>query len=77
VAAILDGKGTLMPAFRERVTPEQVQALVLYVRSFAPRPVNAVKAEPANDFDKKMRELQDQLDGLQKQSKDAKPPSKP
>jgi len=34
--SITDGKGTLMPAFADKVNADQVQALVEYVRKFDP-----------------------------------------
>jgi len=36
VASILDGKGTLMPAYRGRVSDQQAQDLTAYVRTFGP-----------------------------------------
>jgi hypothetical protein len=75
--SILDGKGALMPAFRGRVTEDQAQDLVGYVRAFGP--VRAAQAEPPPaEFEKRMRELQDQWLELQKQLKELKtPPRKP
>ncbi len=67
VAGILDGKGTLMPAFRGRVNDEQAKDLAAYVRSFGP----AVRAETsegsASDFEKRYRALQEQWNELQRQ----------
>src|SRR5262245_31616447 len=38
VAAIRDGKpGTTMTAFKDRLTPEQIAAVVAYIRTLAPR----------------------------------------
>jgi len=34
--SITDGKGTLMPAFADKVNADQVQALVEYIRKFDP-----------------------------------------
>jgi mono/diheme cytochrome c family protein len=73
LVSILDGRGTLMPAFRGRVTDEQAQDLVAYVRAFGPvqqRPSEA----PATDFDKRFRELQRQWDELEKQLRELSPP---
>jgi hypothetical protein len=38
LASILDGKGTGMPSFREKLSADQVRALIAYVRTFAPAP---------------------------------------
>lgn len=37
-AVITSGKGRLMPAYRTRLTPEQIQALVGYIRTLSRRP---------------------------------------
>jgi ubiquinol-cytochrome c reductase cytochrome b subunit len=75
--SILDGKGTLMPAFRGRVGEEQAQDLVAYVRAFGPfRP--ATSEPPPGDFEKRFRELQDQWRELQRQLQElSAPPRKP
>jgi mono/diheme cytochrome c family protein len=36
LVSITDGKGTLMPAFADKVDTDQVQALVEYIRKFDP-----------------------------------------
>ena len=60
--------------FAQRLVPSM---LVAYVRAFAPKAAIAVKAEAAGDLDKRMRELQEQLDALKKQTKDGKQSAKP
>src|SRR5262249_44067357 len=35
--SILDGKGALMPGFRDRVSEDDAQNLVAYIRAFGPR----------------------------------------
>jgi mono/diheme cytochrome c family protein len=67
--SILLGKGTLMPAFRDRLTDDQAHALAGYVRGFLPTLIKAAAAPPS-DVDKQLRELQEQMEALQKQSKD-------
>jgi ubiquinol-cytochrome c reductase cytochrome b subunit len=76
-ASILAGKGTMMPAFRGRVTDEQAADLAAYVRAFGPeKPATAPSAEPG-DFEKQYRDLQEQWNELQKQLKELqKPPPK-
>lgn len=75
VVGILDGKGTLMPAFRGRVDEEQGQDLAAYVRAFGPVPATVPEA-PASDFEKRYRELQDQWKEWQRQLKDLSKPAK-
>jgi ubiquinol-cytochrome c reductase cytochrome b subunit len=75
--SILDGKGTLMPAFRGRVTADQAGDLSAYVRAFGPTKTTTPTV-PADEFEKRYRDLQDQWNDLQKQLKDlSKPPPKP
>jgi mono/diheme cytochrome c family protein len=42
--AIANGEGSVMPAFGEKLTPEQIDELVAYVRGFPDRPAPAVEA---------------------------------
>jgi hypothetical protein len=64
--SILDGKGTLMPAFRERINDEQAQELAVYVRNFAPSEARSpVSSEPS--FEKRFRDLQVHRRDLQRQ----------
>jgi quinol-cytochrome oxidoreductase complex cytochrome b subunit/mono/diheme cytochrome c family protein len=75
--SILEGKKTLMPAFRGRVTEEQARDLTAYVRAFGPartRPLDVA----ADDFEKRYRELQDQWHELHRQLQElSKPPPEP
>jgi mono/diheme cytochrome c family protein len=64
--SILDGKGTLMPAFRGRVAEDQAQDLVAYVRAFGPLRITQPEAA-AGDFEERFRELRDQWYELQRQ----------
>jgi ubiquinol-cytochrome c reductase cytochrome b subunit len=68
--SILDGKGTLMPAFADRVTDDQAKALVAYVRAFGPRrPKPPEGEEPSSDFEKRFQEILDQWQEWQRQLK--------
>jgi mono/diheme cytochrome c family protein len=71
--SILDGKGTLMPANRGRVTEEQAADLVAYVRAFAPGFTPAVSSTSDSDFEKQFRQLQDQWTALEKELQKMEP----
>jgi mono/diheme cytochrome c family protein len=79
VVSSLDGKGTLMPSFRGRVSDEQAKDLAAFVRAFGP-PTRAEErpeaADPSGDFDERFRLLQEQWDALQKQLKELQPPAR-
>jgi mono/diheme cytochrome c family protein len=76
--SILEGKGTLMPANRGRVTEDQASDLAAFVRSFGPQAAVAQGAPTApgaaaagtgagageDDFARKIRLLQDQWNAL-------------
>ena len=71
--SILDGKGSLMPAFRGRVSDDRAGDLVAYVRAFGPVPM-PVSQPPANEFEERFRQLEDQWNQLQKELKESAPP---
>jgi mono/diheme cytochrome c family protein len=63
--SILEGKGTQMPSFRDKVKAEQVKGLLAYVRTFGPGQQTAV--DGSSDFDQKMRRLQEEFEELKRQ----------
>jgi ubiquinol-cytochrome c reductase cytochrome b subunit len=64
--SILEGKGTLMPAFRGRFRDEQAQDLVAYIRAFGP--AEAQTGQPApSEFQKRFDALQQEWETLEKQ----------
>jgi mono/diheme cytochrome c family protein len=67
--SILDGKGSLMPANRGRVTEDEAADLKDFIRAFGPRrPAIATRAQPSDtQFDKEFRRLQEQWNALEKQ----------
>jgi mono/diheme cytochrome c family protein len=72
--SILEGRGTLMPPWNGKLTPEQARYLVLYVRSFGGPAMLATETEggaPAAlslaEFDKRIRSLRQQFYEIQKQ----------
>jgi mono/diheme cytochrome c family protein len=73
-SSILEGKGTLMPPWNGKLTPEQARDLVLYVRSFGGPAILAADTEgeaPAAlslvEFDNRIRSLRQQFDEIEKQ----------
>ena len=69
--SILEGKGTLMPANRGRVTEDQARDLAAYVRTFGPAlPVTPGSSDA--EFSEAVRRLEQQLDTLHKQLQDVK-----
>jgi cbb3-type cytochrome c oxidase subunit III len=73
--SILDGKGTLMPANRGRVTETEARDLAAYVRSFGPKGSGAVTAG-TGDFEKRFNALQSQWDELNKELGTVPPPKR-
>jgi ubiquinol-cytochrome c reductase cytochrome b subunit len=73
--SVLEGKGTLMPSFRGKVSDSQVRDLIAYVRSFGPQQPKRPRAAPASDFEFQFRQLQQQWDELEKelQARPARP----
>jgi mono/diheme cytochrome c family protein len=71
-ASILDGKGTRMPPFSERLDGWQVRELVVYLRGFAPDAIAASRAGISwdGDFEARFRQLKQELDDLQRQFKE-------
>ena len=63
--SILDGKGTLMPANRGRISEPQARDLVAYIRAFAP-PGAAAAALPTNEFQQQFEQLQRQWEALER-----------
>jgi ubiquinol-cytochrome c reductase cytochrome b subunit len=76
--SILEGKGTLMPPFRDRVRGGQINDVIAYVRAFGPAQASSPKPTRPDDFEEQLRRLQQEWDTLEKQlqelSKKPKPP---
>ena len=66
---ILEGKGTVMPAFRGKLNEAQIRDLVTYLRAFAPQPASA-SVGPETDFKRRFGQLTQELDDLKKQYQD-------
>jgi hypothetical protein len=71
--SILDGKGTLMPANRGRITEGQARDLVAYIRAFAPPGMRPPPRE-SSEFQQRFDALQRQWDALQQQLRQPPPP---
>lgn len=64
--SILDGQGKSMPAFGQRLKEEDVGALVAYIREFGPSD-SAPTSAAVNEFDRRYRLLQEELNELRQQ----------
>jgi mono/diheme cytochrome c family protein len=74
--SILDGKGTLMPAFRGRISDIEAQDLTAYIRAFGP--VRKPTEPGTSDFEKRFRQLEEEMNEWQKQLRELqRPPRKP
>jgi mono/diheme cytochrome c family protein len=73
-ASILEGRGSRMPAFHDRIDKEQAADLVVFVRAFNPVKSVAPKAPP-QDVEKRLQELQKQYQELEKQLRQPSSPS--
>jgi mono/diheme cytochrome c family protein len=65
--AILDGKGTKMPAFADRLTKKEARELAVYIRSLGPAHVGDGVAPATDDFQKRFDELKKEFQRLRKQ----------
>jgi mono/diheme cytochrome c family protein len=65
VVSILEGRGTQMPAFADRVTTGEARDLAEYVRTFAGYSGAGEKSEA--DVYERFRELQEEYERLRKQ----------
>jgi quinol-cytochrome oxidoreductase complex cytochrome b subunit/mono/diheme cytochrome c family protein len=75
VVSILNGKGSLMPAFHGRVSGDQARDLVAYLRALGPpRPTGS--EPPANDFANQFEQLQQRWNELENQLQPLAPPAK-
>jgi mono/diheme cytochrome c family protein len=73
LVSILDGKGTGMPAFQDRLSEAQVRGLVAHIRAFAPAPATGKAGSspsarvPGGGFAAQFRPLQKEFEELQRQ----------
>ena len=64
--SVSEGKGNSMPAFGDRLSEKEVQALVSHIRRFSPSEF-APASTLSGDFDRRYRLLQEELDELRQQ----------
>jgi cbb3-type cytochrome c oxidase subunit III len=77
VVSILDGKGTLMPANRGRITEVQARDVVAYLRSFGPKTLSKKGPVSESEFERSFRELEQRWNELEKKMQKSEPPKKP
>jgi mono/diheme cytochrome c family protein len=75
IVSILEGKGTNMPAFRDKVAREQTRNLVAFLRRFAPGATPQPAAAAPGDFEARFRQLMEEFEGLRRQSSFGSPPA--
>jgi hypothetical protein len=78
VASILGGKGTQMPSFRDHLGHAEARTLVAQIRAFGPGPATSASranVPAADDFESRFRQLQQQLDSLDRQSRSLSTPT--
>jgi mono/diheme cytochrome c family protein len=63
--SILDGKGTLMPANRGRVTEDQASDLIAFIRAFGGGPRPVASKPRVSDWEQKYYELEGQWNALE------------
>jgi mono/diheme cytochrome c family protein len=79
MVSILDGKGTGMPAFRDKIPRERAREIVAHIRSFAPGATSEV-ASSSNEFEAQFNKLLKEFDDIARQLRDlgaAKPAPAP
>jgi hypothetical protein len=80
VGSILEGKGSRMPAFGDRLSPAEANDLAHYVRAFAPSRTSnqAVSSEVTGavggSFAKRFRELRAEWEDLNRQFRESLSP---
>jgi mono/diheme cytochrome c family protein len=79
LVSILDGKGKHMPGYRGKLSENEARDMVAQVRDFDPaQAVRQVADPPGDDFARRFKELQDELEELKKRFRELSPgPRKP
>jgi hypothetical protein len=79
MAVVFDGKGTVMPAFRGRVSHNDARDLIGFIRATFGSNLHTPESSPT-DFEKRYRELEKEFDDLKREQRrqsreDQAPPS--
>jgi mono/diheme cytochrome c family protein len=79
LVSILDGKGKHMPAYRGKLSEDEARDMVAQIRDLDPaQAVRQVADPPDDDFARRFKELQDELEELKKRFRELSPaPRKP
>jgi mono/diheme cytochrome c family protein len=70
LSSILDGKGSHMPAFDGKLSRQEAQHLVSYVRAFGAEAKPPAELPPT-DFDRRFRQLEEEMRELRRQFREA------
>jgi mono/diheme cytochrome c family protein len=66
VVSIMDGKGTGMPAFRDKIARERIRDLVTFIRTFAPGATRS-SGSTSDDFEVRFNQLSKEFEELDRQ----------
>jgi hypothetical protein len=64
--SILEGRGTHMPGFGDKLSAQQARELVEFVRAFGPAAARSAD-KPAGDFDIRLSQLQAEFEALRRE----------
>jgi mono/diheme cytochrome c family protein len=66
---IVEGKGTAMPTFRDKLNDSQVRDIFAHLRTLAPLPASSTREQPT-DFKQRFQQLKNEMDDLKRQYRD-------
>ena len=73
--SILEGRGTHMPGFGDKLSAAQARELVEFVRTFGPAAPQSAD-RPAGDFDIRLSQLQAEFEALRREYRSVSPPGR-
>jgi mono/diheme cytochrome c family protein len=65
VVSVLDGKGDVMPQFRDKLSPEQAKALVRFIRTFSSVQIDSSETAP-DEFEAQFQRLTREMEDLRR-----------
>jgi mono/diheme cytochrome c family protein len=68
VVSVLEGRGTGMPPFRDKLSRDQARELVAFIRSLGPSQAHGARTSP-DDFEARFRQLLDEFEELRRRSR--------